>query len=86
MSLSTAGMTDLKVMATGLGAGILLDALVVRSLLVPALVGVLGKWNWYLPGWLARVLFVRQPASMPDGPPVRPAGDDRVLVSAGADQ
>jgi RND superfamily putative drug exporter len=86
LSLSTAGMTDLKVMATGLGAGILLDALVVRSLLVPALVGVLGKWNWYLPGWLARVLFVRQPASMPDGPPVRPAGDDRVLVSAGADQ
>ncbi len=62
LSLSTAGMTDLKVMATGLGMGILLDALVVRSLLVPALVGVLGKWNWYLPGWLARALFVRPPA------------------------
>jgi RND superfamily putative drug exporter len=45
LSLSTAGMTDLKVMATGLGAGILLDALVVRSLLVPALVGVLGRWT-----------------------------------------
>jgi RND superfamily putative drug exporter len=85
LSLSTAGMTDLKVMATGLGAGILLDAVVVRSLLVPALVGVLGKWNWYLPGWLGRVLFVRSPAPMPAAATVR-AGDDRVLVGAGADQ
>ena len=61
LSLSTAGMTDLKVMATGLGAGILLDAIVVRSLLVPALVGVLGRWNWYLPTWLGKALFVRTP-------------------------
>jgi len=61
LSLSTAGGTDLKVMATGLGVGILLDAVVVRSLLVPALVGVLGKWNWYLPAWLARVLWVAEP-------------------------
>jgi RND superfamily putative drug exporter len=67
MSLSTAGMTDLKVMATGLGAGILLDAIVVRSLLVPALVGVLGKWNWYLPDWLAKVLFVKKPVLVPAG-------------------
>ena len=61
LSLSTAGMTDLKVMATGLGAGILLDAFVVRSLLVPALVGVLGRWNWYLPAWLGKALFIREP-------------------------
>jgi RND superfamily putative drug exporter len=61
LSLSTAGMTDLKVMATGLGMGILLDAVVVRSLLVPALVGVLGRWNWYLPSWLGRALWVRKP-------------------------
>ena len=60
LSLSTAGMTDLKVMATGLGAGILLDAVVVRSLLVPALVGVLGQWNWYLPRWMAKALFVKR--------------------------
>jgi RND superfamily putative drug exporter len=67
LSLSTAGMTDLKVMATGLGAGILLDAVVVRSLLVPSLVGVLGKWNWYLPAWLGRALWVRPPAPLPVG-------------------
>jgi putative drug exporter of the RND superfamily len=56
--MSTAPNTDIKVLATGLGAGILLDALVVRSLLVPALVGWLGRWNWWLPGWLAAILRV----------------------------
>jgi RND superfamily putative drug exporter len=85
LSLSTAGMTDLKVMATGLGAGILLDAVVVRSLLVPALVGVLGKWNWYLPRWLSKALFVREPAPMP-APAAVGASDDRVLVGAGTDR
>ena len=70
-SLSTAGMTDLKVMATGLGAGILLDAVVVRSLLVPALVGVLGKWNWYLPTRLAKALFVQTPPPLDDAVPSR---------------
>jgi RND superfamily putative drug exporter len=81
LSLSTAGMTDLKVMATGLGAGILLDAVVVRSLLVPALVGVLGKWNWYLPGWLAKVLFVRIPPSVEV--PLESGVEMPVLVGAG---
>ncbi|HUE60807.1 MAG TPA: MMPL family transporter [Acidimicrobiales bacterium] len=80
LSLSTAGMTDLKVMATGLGAGILLDAVVVRSLLVPSLVGVLGKWNWYLPDWMARALFVRTPPAIEEFPP---AGETPVLVGAG---
>ncbi len=96
LSLSTAGMTDLKVMATGLGAGILLDAVIVRSLLVPALVGVLGKWNWYLPKWLGQALFVRPPAPMPVVAPTGPAGPEgpdgpdgpgaRVLVTAGRDR
>jgi putative drug exporter of the RND superfamily len=65
LSMSTAGMTDLKVMATGLGAGILLDAFVVRSLLVPALVGVLGRWNWYLPAWMGRTLRIHAPVVEP---------------------
>jgi RND superfamily putative drug exporter len=50
-ALSTGPETDLKVAATALGAGILLDATVVRALLVPALVAVFGKWNWWLPAW-----------------------------------
>jgi RND superfamily putative drug exporter len=57
-SLSTGPQTDLKLFATGLGFGILLDATVVRMLLVPAMVALFGKWNWYLPDWVAKVLRV----------------------------
>jgi RND superfamily putative drug exporter len=87
LSLSTAGMTDLKVMATGLGAGILLDAVIVRSLLVPALVGVLGAWNWYMPAWLGKALLVRQPAAIPVAAQTGPDGSgERVLAGVGSDQ
>jgi RND superfamily putative drug exporter len=58
LSLSSGPETDVKVLATGLGFGILLDATVIRSLLVPALVSLLGRWNWILPAWLARPLRV----------------------------
>jgi RND superfamily putative drug exporter len=60
-SLASAPITDIKVLATGLGVGILLDATVVRALLVPALVSLFGSWNWWLPAPLARVLRVRPP-------------------------
>jgi RND superfamily putative drug exporter len=50
--------TDIKVFATALGVGILLDATVVRALLVPALVSLFGRWNWWLPAGVARVLRV----------------------------
>jgi RND superfamily putative drug exporter len=82
LSMSTGPSTDVKVLATGLGAGILLDAIVVRSLLVPALVGVLGRWNWWLPAWLARPLRV---APSPLTPRVTPAPQQpaRVLTPIG---
>ncbi len=57
-ALSQAPDTDLKVFATGLGAGILLDATVVRALLVPALLALFGEYNWWLPKRLAQVLHV----------------------------
>jgi RND superfamily putative drug exporter len=57
-ALSTGPETDLKVAATALGAGILLDATVVRGLLVPALIAVLGRWNWWLPARAARLLRI----------------------------
>jgi RND superfamily putative drug exporter len=63
VSMSTGPMTDLKILATGLGAGILVDAVVVRCLLVPAMVALFGRANWWLPRWLGRVLRV------PDPPP-----------------
>lgn len=63
ISLSSGPDTDLKVFATGLAAGILLDATVIRALLVPAVVSLLGRWNWWLPRTPARLLGVK--ASLP---------------------
>jgi RND superfamily putative drug exporter len=56
ISLASGPQTDIKVFATGLGFGILLDATVVRMLLVPALVSMFGSWNWYMPAGMARLL------------------------------
>ncbi|KPI13113.1 MMPL domain protein, partial [Actinobacteria bacterium OK074] len=58
-ALASGPGTDLKTLATGLGIGILLDATIVRMLLVPSLVSLFGRWNWYLPAWAARPLRVR---------------------------
>jgi len=60
-SLAALPDTDVKVLATGLGVGILLDATLVRALLLPALVSLLGRWNWWLPKPIARVLRVPRP-------------------------
>jgi RND superfamily putative drug exporter len=67
-ALASSPGTDIKVLGTALGVGILIDATIVRALLVPALVSTFGRWNWWLPDWLARVLFV-EPSPLP------PAGD-----------
>ena len=64
--------TDVKVFATGLAAGILLDATVIRALLVPAVVSLLGRWNWWLPAWPARLLRVKP--SVPGRPAPEGAG------------
>jgi putative drug exporter of the RND superfamily len=64
LSMSTGPQTDLKILATGLGAGILIDAVVVRCLLVPALVALFGRANWWLPSWLTRVLRIPAPAGL----------------------
>jgi RND superfamily putative drug exporter len=57
-ALASGPETDIKVMGTGLGVGILLDATIVRALLVPALMALMGRWNWWLPKPMARVLRV----------------------------
>ena len=66
LSLTSTPETDIKVFATGLGFGILLDATIVRMLLVPALVSLFGEWNWYLPRSVARVLRIKEPAKVAD--------------------
>jgi RND superfamily putative drug exporter len=89
LSMSTGPETDLKILATGLGAGILIDAVVVRCLLVPALVALFGRANWWLPPSLARLLRIPAPASPAPAPasqaPVPPAHAARAdQVPAGA--
>jgi len=65
--LSSSPGVDIKQFGIGLAAGIIFDATVIRTLLVPSLVRLFGRWNWYLPQPVARVL--RVPAA-----PLRPAG------------
>ncbi|MQC83279.1 MAG: MMPL family transporter [Chloroflexi bacterium] len=48
----------IKLFGVGLATAILLDASIVRMLLVPATMELLGKGNWWLPGWLDRILPV----------------------------
>ena len=58
-SMASGPETDVKILATGLAAGILIDATVIRALLVPAVVSLFGRWNWWLPTGAARLLRVR---------------------------
>jgi RND superfamily putative drug exporter len=58
VALASGPDTDVKILATGLAAGILLDATVIRALLVPAVVSLFGRWNWWLPRLPARLLRV----------------------------
>jgi RND superfamily putative drug exporter len=48
-ALAAGPNVQIKVFATGMAVGILLDATVVRALLVPAIVSLLGRWNWWAP-------------------------------------
>jgi RND superfamily putative drug exporter len=46
----------LKLFGIGLASAIFLDATLVRMVLVPAVMQLLGKWNWWIPNWLEKVL------------------------------
>jgi RND superfamily putative drug exporter len=56
--LSSSPGFEIKEFAIGLAAGIIFDATVIRALLVPALMRLLGDANWWMPHWTRRVLFV----------------------------
>jgi RND superfamily putative drug exporter len=59
VAMSASPGTEVKIFATALGGGILLDATLIRGVLAPALVAILGRWNWWLPDWAARILRVK---------------------------
>jgi RND superfamily putative drug exporter len=56
--LSSSPGFEIKEFAIGLAAGIIFDATVIRALLVPALMRLLGRANWWLPSWARRALFI----------------------------
>jgi putative drug exporter of the RND superfamily len=71
--LSTSPGTDTKQFGIGLAAGIIFDATVIRALLVPAIMRLMGRWNWWLPASLARVLRTRlSPLPDSDAPVPQP--------------
>ncbi len=66
--LSSSPGFEIKEFAIGLAAGIIFDATVIRALLVPSLMKLLGEWNWYLPESFARALFLRRESAPPPPP------------------
>jgi uncharacterized membrane protein YdfJ with MMPL/SSD domain len=57
-TFATLSMVDMKQMGVGLAAAVLIDATLVRAVLLPATMKLLGDWNWYLPrklGWLPQI-------------------------------
>ena len=49
---ATLPLVDMKQIGVGLAAAVLIDATIVRAVLLPASMKLLGDWNWYLPRWL----------------------------------
>ena len=55
---ATLSLLDFKQMGVGLAVAVLIDATIIRGILLPASMKLLGDWNWYLPkslGWLPKV-------------------------------
>jgi RND superfamily putative drug exporter len=70
-ALSTGPGLDIKQFGIGLAAGIAIDATLIRLLLVPSSMQLLGRWNWWLPAWIARVLRTT-PSPLEPRAPARP--------------
>jgi len=60
--------TEAKIFATALGGGILIDATIIRGVLAPAFVAILGRWNWWLPPWAGRMLRIEPARTQPELP------------------
>lgn len=60
-------LVSFQQMGFGLAVAVLLDATIVRTVLVPASMRLLGRWNWYLPSWLEWIPNVSVEGSLDDG-------------------
>ncbi len=66
----TLSMLMLKQFGVGLAAAVLIDATIVRAVLLPAAMKLLGDWNWYLPRWLEWLPRLEHEEPAPEAPPV----------------
>jgi RND superfamily putative drug exporter len=64
--LSSSPGVDIKQFGIGLAAGIIFDATVIRTLLVPSVMRLLGDWNWWMPDWAKTALFIRERERVPE--------------------
>jgi uncharacterized membrane protein YdfJ with MMPL/SSD domain len=64
----------LKEFGVGLAAAILIDATIVRAVLLPASMKLLGDWNWYLPSWLEWLPKIGHEEPVPEAPGTTPTG------------
>ena len=71
----------IKEFGVGLSIAILLDATIVRMVIVPATMVLLGEWNWYLPRWLQWLPRVDLPDEDAGGPAVAGAAGDPVAAA-----
>jgi len=55
-SFMSADVLIVKAFGLGIAVAVFVDAFIIRTLLVPATMTILGKWNWYLPKWLDKIL------------------------------
>ena len=72
---------SLKMLGLGLATAVLVDATLVRMVLVPATMALLGRANWWLPGWLDRILphLVVESAATVEAVPTRTADEDQLV-------
>jgi RND superfamily putative drug exporter len=74
-AFSTSGIVFMKMIGVGMLVALLVDATIVRALLVPATMKLLGRWNWWAPGPLRRFwerYGVRETDDVPAADPVQP--------------
>ena len=64
-AFATSRVLPLQQFGLGLGVAVLIDATVIRVVLLPATMKLLGEWNWYLPSWLDWLPKITQEKSHP---------------------
>ena len=82
---ATLSLLIFKQLGVGLAMAVLIDATIIRGVLLPATMKLLGDWNWYLPGWLEWLPRVTQEPELPPVAPGEAEADRREPPTKSAD-